>query len=247
MEQVITEGSAGINRFGKDLLNVIRKAKGGEFPVTVTDAEIKSALSEMNRDVSDSTVRLAAKALEREGVRTPVPAGTIESDASKLQADLLISGAMKGLTIQESLTVLREGGGGKTKARQSAEKMARKAGKSEGDKDWEKTVDKFEKNQESVTEQELKGTEGLVTALKDAVAEIKKTGGDATKKKVPEWEKLLKTFEKKESIEEDAAGDLDKMREKLDKMATAMKDPKAKAAADAIRKELGKLKGMVKG
>lgn len=244
MEQVIQEGSAGINRFGKDVLNVIRKARGGEFPNEASVADIKSALSEMNRDTSDVTVRLAAKALEREGVRTPVFAGTIESEMGGSRADVLISGAMKGLTIQESLPMIREGG--KTKARQSAEKMARKAGKSPDDKDWEKTVDKFEKNQEeSVTEQELKGTDGLVAALKDAAAEIKKTGSDAAKKKVPAWEKLLKTFEKKESIEEDAAGDLDKMRDKLDKMP--MKDPKAKELATAIRKDLGKLKGMVKG
>jgi len=104
MEHVMNEGSSMLNYFGKQLLNVIRKNKGGEFPTNVTEGEIKTALSEMQRDTSPATVRLAAKALEREGVRTPVFAGTVESHVRK--ADLLITGAVAGASIQESMSLV---------------------------------------------------------------------------------------------------------------------------------------------
>jgi hypothetical protein len=247
-EAILSEDNSSTNSLGKTLRNALRKQRGGEFPVTATLADVRNALASVNKDTSEWMVRLGAKALEAAGVRVQgLDAGTME--ARSKDVDFLINSASSGVSITESLRLIRES---KSKARQSAEKMARKAGKKQDDEDWEATVDKFEKNQsESVMEQdELKGTDGLVAALKDAIKMLGTPEDDEGKKKLEAWKKLLDTFKETKSesflgLHEDTAGDLDQMREKLDKIATSMDDPKAKEKANEIRRALGDLKGML--
>ena len=140
------------NSLGKTLMNKLRQRNGGEFPTTATKADVVWALGECNKDTSDYMVRLGAAGLERAGVRVQgVSMESVEPDPTvQSRIDFLISSAQRGVSVQEALKYVREGEK-KTKARQTAEKMARKAGKSETDDDWEKTVEKFEKNQKEST------------------------------------------------------------------------------------------------
>lgn len=197
----LQEGSS-YNTLGADLMNKLRFRAGGTFPVTATRADVVWALGELNKDTSDYMVSIGSKALERAGARVQ---GVSESEDRTGDVDFLVDSAERGVPIPEALKHMREKGeddNGKSKARATAEKMAKQAGKKPGDDDFEATVKKFEKN-------------------------------------------VGKVDSKKESLHEDVAGDLDKMREKLGDIAGAAAKPAPKKLANDIRKSLGELKGML--
>ena len=217
----LQEGSS-YNTLGADLMNKLRFRAGGTFPVTATRADVTWALGELNKDTSDYMVGIGSKALERAGVRVQ---GVSESEDRTSDVDFLVDSAERGVSIPEALKHMREkgeDGNGKSKARATAEKMAKQAGKKPGDDDFEATVKKFEKNV------------GKVGAKKEAL-----TGG--------RWNSL-NTMQQQaidESLHEDVAGDLDKMREKLDTISQKTKDPDVRDEARRIYKEIGKMKKVV--
>jgi hypothetical protein len=228
---------------GRELIAVLKKRRNGAFPKNISMSELKSALKELNRDTSDYMMRIAAKSVAFNGVVVAGAASESEDGETVVdrseQVDMLIKGAAVGMPVVDVLNShLVE----KEKARAAAEKMAKNAGKKPGDAGWDALVAKFEKNfgkvgnKESIDEQELKGTEGLIAALNDAIKMIGTPKDDAGKKKLEAWKKLLKTFEKKESIDEETiteASTLGSLEQALVKSREVLNKAINKVAADA--------------
>jgi hypothetical protein len=111
MENVMKEGSS-YNTLGEDLMNKLRYRAGGTFPTEASRADIVWALGELNKDTSDYMVRVAAKALERAGVRT---GGLGEAVDRTDDVDFLINSAERDVPMEQALQHLREKGNGNDK------------------------------------------------------------------------------------------------------------------------------------